>query len=309
MRRPSILSGGAWRNLALGLTLALVVLAPGGVKAGPEGPARTTVRPQASPTWQRIEGWVNQAGRRFVAWYRATPPVERITWGGLAVSALMGLVITLDRSIRLRRSRTIPTAFVERFQRRLSEGLLERGKGLDYCELNPSPAARVALAAIKRWGRPVTDLERAVSLARQIEADRLRRHVGTLRRIAALAPLIGLLGTLTGASRALAALPPGAAWGPVVAEALAPLTAGVALAILALVAYDGLAGRVESLAHDLDRLGAETIDAIALATAASEPRASRTVRSEPAGPARSPHPLRLPIPEDVVRQMERPYER
>ena len=53
------------------------------------------------------------------------------------------------------------------------------------------------------------------------------------------------------------------------------MTAGVALATLALIAYDGLAGRVEQLSDGLDRVGAETIDAIALAlpvSLAGEPR-------------------------------------
>jgi biopolymer transport protein ExbB len=56
------------------------------------------------------------------------------------------------------------------------------------------------------------------------------------------------------------------------------MTAGVALAILALVAYDGLVGRVETLAGSLERLGAETIDAIAMSLPA-EPRSSRTPHS------------------------------
>ncbi len=120
-------------------------------------------------------------------------------------------------------------------------------------------------------------------MARQVEADGLRRHVGTLRRVATLSPLIGLLGTLTAAGRALSSLgaAPSPAWGPALAQALAPLTAGVALAILALVAYDGFAGRVEALANDLDRLGAEAVDAILSAA------------NEPSGPARTPHQARV----------------
>ena len=87
---------------------------------------------------------------------------------------------------RLRRRRVIPPDFMTRFLDRLRDGKLDSGKALDICELNSSPAARVALAAVRRWGRPAADLERAVAIAARVEADRLRRNVGTLRRIAAL---------------------------------------------------------------------------------------------------------------------------
>src|SRR5262249_49733157 len=161
------------------------------------------------------------------------------------------------------------------------DGKLDCGQALDHCELNPSAAARVALAAVRRWGRPAADLERAVALAHRVESERPRRNVGTLRRIAAIAPLVGLLGTLFALGRALDTAPPlpGSAvgppasvavsvetvgpehWGRAVAAALSPLSAGIVIAILALVAYDGLIARIETLSGALDRLGAETIDA------------------------------------------------
>jgi biopolymer transport protein ExbB len=284
-------------RLSAGLVVASLFVVVG---AGPRGDGERNPYVARALRQARLSGnWVR-------SWYLRTPPVDRMTWGGLAACALLGAGVAFERSWRVRRGRVIPRAFVDRFLRRLGEGQLDRGKGLDYCELNPSPAARVALAAIRRWGRPVGDLDRGVTLARQLEVDGLRRHVGTLRRIAALAPLLGLLGTLTATGRALSALGTAAgapAWGPAVAAALGPLTAGVALAILALAAFDGLAGRVESLANELDRIGAEVVDAIALATAADV----RPTRPRADGPAlpRPPHPIRLPIPEDVVRKLER----
>jgi hypothetical protein len=143
----------------------------------------------------RLEGWL-------LAWYRRTPPPERATWGGLAACAGMGLVVLMERMVRLRRRRVMPSEFTARFLDRLHEGRLDCGQALDHCELNPSPAARVALAAVRRWGRPASDLERAVTLAHRVETERLRRNVGTLRRVAALAPLLGVLGTLFAVGRA-----------------------------------------------------------------------------------------------------------
>jgi biopolymer transport protein ExbB len=251
-----------------------------------------------------------QAGRLARAgavWYERTPPADRVTWGGLVAAAALGLGVLAERSFRLRRRRIIPGDFEARFLERLRDGELGRGKALDFCELNPSPASRVALAAVKRWGRPVADLERAVALAQRVEADRLRRNVGTLRRVAALTPLLGLLGTLVATSRALGALGPGSGpgWGPALAAALGPLTAGVTVATLALVAYDGLAGRVEQLVGGLDRVGAETIDAIAMALPLDPPaRPAPASAATPAAAARTPHQVRIEVP--VPRPAPRP---
>lgn len=274
-------------------------------------PARPAV--QAPPIRTPVDWAAGQAGRlqsRFLAWYDRTPPSERTIWGGLAACVVLGVLTTLERLARVRRERVIPKAFRERFQSRLEEGLLDWTKALDYCELNPSPASRVALAALRRWGRPTADLDRAVSLARNVETGRLRRYVGTLRRISAMAPLIGLLGSLVSAGRALSSMPPGASWGPLVASALAPLTAGVALAILSLVAYDGLVGRIETLSGELDRIGAEVVDAVVVATPSSSRAASTSTpyRADPASSGR-PHSVRVEVPERIARPRGRERER
>jgi biopolymer transport protein ExbB len=245
-----------------------------------------------------------------IQWYIRTEPAERVAWGGLVGCAVLGLGVLCERSINLRRRLILPTDFTARFLDRLHEGKLDCGGALDHCELNPSPAARIALAAVRRWGRPAADLERAVSLAHRVETDRLRRNVGTLLRIAALAPLIGLLGTVFAIGRVLESIPPrpvsasaaiesagtataAIAWGPSIGGALTYLSAGIIIATLALVAYDGLKIRIEKLTAALDRVGAETIDAIALAAPPSPPalplgvstaKANRTVaRSESEG--------------------------
>ena len=210
--------------------------------------------------------------RRLMVWYWRTPPAERVSWGGMIACGGLGILVILERMLRLRRRAIMPRAFIARFLDRLHGGKLDCGQALDLCELNPSPAANVALAAVRRWGRPAGDLERAVALAHRVETDRLRRNVGTLRRIAVLAPLLGLLGTLFAIERALGSLhAQSTAWGPPFAFAITPLTTGVVLATLALIAYDALSIRIEKLASGLDRLGAETIDAIAVAAPLSAP--------------------------------------
>ena len=293
MKRSSA-AGRPLVGVAAWLALGFVVLA-GGADGG------AGVNPTLDAALKRAEAFGDQA----LAWYRRTPPIDRVTWGGLGACAVLGLLVMAERTVVLRRGRITPRGFLKRFRERLQDGKLDRGKALDLCELNPSPVSRVALAAVRRWGRPVADLERAVALAARVETDRLKRNVGTLRRIAAMSPLLGLLGTLIAAGRALSV--PGAAWGPALGNSLIPLTSGVALAIIALVAYDGLVGRVERLANAIDRLGAETVDAIAMSAVPEAPTASRPVESRrgPHLPVRGSHPIRVEIPDAIARNIDR----
>lgn len=293
------------RPTARALGACLLILA----SLGADGDANAAV--------DRIVRAGARAGLRLVSWYESTPPAERIPTGGLVACGVLGALTLLGRTFRLRRRRVMPADFLKRFKDRMEDVKLDRGKVLDLCELNPSPASRVALASVKRWGRPTVDLERATTLAVRLESDGLRRNVGTLRRVAAMAPLLGLLGTLLAAARALNT--PGAAWAPAIASALGPLTAGVAMAILSLVAYDGLMGRVERLVGDLEKLGAETVDAIALAVPPEAPRPAPAPSPSHAPdpqyrrphhgghprPSSHPHqPMRIDIPNAIARAME-----
>ncbi|MDG3005219.1 MotA/TolQ/ExbB proton channel family protein [Paludisphaera mucosa] len=212
-----------------------------------------------------------RAAGDVLVWYERTPPGERMAWGGLGACVVLGACVTLERLFRLRRRAVIPNDFLVRFLDRLHEGRLDGGKALDYCEMHPSPAARVALAAVRRWGRPAADLERAVGLAHRWESEQLRRNVDTLRRIAVLAPLLGLLGALMAADRLLRQAGDASPSAAALADALGPLTFGVAVGVAAMVFNDLLSTRVERLGAALDRLGAETIDAVAMTTAVAAP--------------------------------------
>jgi biopolymer transport protein ExbB len=221
-------------------------------------------------------------------WYAQTPPLARVSWGGMVACGLLGAWVVLDRSLRVRRGRVMPSVFAARFLRRLEEGELDAGKALDYLELNPSSASRVALGAVRRWGRAEADLERGVRAAVRLESERMRQGIGTLKRVAAMAPLLGLLGTLGTLRHGLRQNAGLDMIEPLLADALGPLTVGISLAILALVVHDGLSGRIDRLVANLESAGLRVVEAIAL-SGGTDGRRGRSGRVDFESVAQGPH--------------------
>ena len=239
------------------------------------GAAMAQEIPQAPPVQQLLLRDARQLADKFTALYQQTPWTDRVAWGALGACAVLAVLTIIERTWALRSGRVMPKRFVRRLEERLEDGRVERAKLLDLCELNASAVARVGSAVVSRWGRPTADLERALAGAVRVEAEELRRNVPTLRRVAVLAPMLGLLGSLLMIGRLLQAQNPATVqqdWTQLLAQGLLPLTGGVLVAVLALISYDGLSVRVAKYTSRLEQLGARLVDEIALATPPPEPK-------------------------------------
>ncbi len=63
-----------------------------------------------------------RSGEWLIAWYTRTPPAHRVTWGGMAACAGLGLLVLLERLAVLRRRKIVPASFTARFLDRLHDG-------------------------------------------------------------------------------------------------------------------------------------------------------------------------------------------
>jgi biopolymer transport protein ExbB len=126
----------------------------------------------------------------------------------IGACSVLALAVAIERAIALwgfsARARTVADAVL----RALLRGDLEEARA--ECERSPSPAADVFLAGLAAAGRRTPrgggpDLERidaAVERERQQVNLRLRRNVWILGTIGAIAPFIGLFGTVVGIMQA-----------------------------------------------------------------------------------------------------------
>jgi biopolymer transport protein ExbB len=126
-------------------------------------------------------------------------------------------------------------------------------------EQSTSPVARV-LAAGLRHPNPAPGL--AMEAAAQDELARLRSYLPLLDTVITLAPLLGLLGTVTGMIGAFGIMSQAGLNQPTaitggVGEALVATAGGLAVAIGALVPYNFFQRRSEAMAEIIERYGSK----------------------------------------------------
>ncbi len=212
----------------------------------------------------------------------------------LAVLAiLLGLsifswTIMLAKAASFRRARVQGQGFIRAFRKsaRLSEiaAVAE--------QYRPSPLVSVFNEIVEEYQRqtggrgfprnPVA-IERAAQTASSEALTGLESQLTWLATIAAVAPFIGLLGTVMGIVDAFHGLgTQGAATlravAPGISEALITTAAGLVVAIPAVVGYNQLTARLKEFAARMDDFSRELLNALENAAASAAPAADETRR-------------------------------
>jgi biopolymer transport protein ExbB len=187
----------------------------------------------------------------------------------VAVS-LYALYVFLARFLKLARERTDSDRLMARVNAAVRERDLDAA--LAACEAHGGPVARVLAAALARlpYGRSAVDA--AFQEASLEEEQRLARGLRPLATIAQIAPLMGLLGTVTGMIIAFAEISqqgtgdPGAL-ADGIGQALVTTAAGLIVAIPTLIGQNVLASRVDGILLEIERRREELMGEVVQAVA------------------------------------------
>lgn len=197
--------------------------------------------------------------------------VEAIGYPFAAVFVLASVVAlwsAIERLVLLRKRRVIPRAFVDRFLMHLRTGRMDKPNAVAVCQQNASPVAEIFLHGVRKWGKPGVEIEQAVMDGGERQVALLKKRLRVLNGVATIMPLIGLLGTVTGMIEAFNNIADSNAMGQAeilasgIALALLTTAIGLFIAIPALTAYMFLAGRIDALVVEMDRLGQEVVHLI-----------------------------------------------
>lgn len=140
-------------------------------------------------------------------------------------------------------------------------------EAISLCESHPGAVSNIVKAGISNHERSRERIEYAMEMKGMVEIAKMEKNSRILSIIAHIAPLIGLLGTVLGFIRAFAEMKmsgmveiSASQIGEAMEYALVTTTAGLVVAIPAVLAYNYLVARIESMTVEIQATAAEVVD-------------------------------------------------
>ena len=171
--------------------------------------------------------------------------------------SLLGFLLFVERSLFLHKGQIGTQDFLSGIKNLVRKKRLV--EALTLCEDTPGPMARIMKSALLNYGESRETIRSAIQSAAIVEIPTLERRIGTIAALAKVAPLLGFLGTLIAAFQALYSLESfngdSGVLSRLLAEALITSASGLAISVMAMLAYHFLSGRVRALVHDFEWVG------------------------------------------------------
>lgn len=173
----------------------------------------------------------------------------------LLALSILAVFIFVRKLIQILAAAREDKHFMARIRDYVTDGKIE--SAIKLCEDTNTPAARMVHKGLSRLGRPMQDVLVIIENVGNIEIGKLEKGLPILATIAAGAPMIGFLGTVTGMVRAFFDMANAGSAGVDVAllsngiyEALVTTVGGLVVGIATLFAYNylvALLGKVQSI--------------------------------------------------------------
>lgn len=204
--------------------------------------------------------------------------IEYVKAGGpvmipILAFAVIALVTLMERLWSLRRSRIVPATYIIQVTDLIRTGRIE--DALTLSKATPVAAARIIQSALEMDGRGRDRMKERIEEVGRREAAELERYVPILGTVAAISPLLGLLGTVGGmiltfqtiSSQGLGNV--GSLAGGI-SQALVTTFAGLTVGIPALMANRYVLSKVDGLLLDLEEISGGIVELMELRQGGAE---------------------------------------
>jgi len=183
----------------------------------------------------------------------------------IGLASLVGLTVIIERLLVLQKPRLIKPEVAGAVDSMAASQELTVVR--DICERHPGPFASIVISGLDHADNDWTIIRDVLQETGRQEANKLTRRLGVLETVAAVSPLLGLLGTVVGMIRVFATISASGLSSPEVlstgiSEAMVTTAAGLIVGIPSLVAYNWLNGRADSIIFELEYYSSRVLDTL-----------------------------------------------
>ena len=186
-----------------------------------------------------------------------------ITMYPIILLSVIALAVFLERLISLRKEKYVPKAFYEQLVSLLKKKNIN--EAVEVCKANKSALAKISETIITNTDLPLSRLLEVAEESGRSEVSKLDKFLPSLQTIVAIAPLLGLLGTVLGMIKifdviALQGTGSAEALSSGIAEALLTTAAGLVVAIPAQIFYFIAKARADAIGAALEKASSEVMN-------------------------------------------------
>lgn len=181
-----------------------------------------------------------------------------LDWFGIFATSAATLGLIIDGLISIRPKKIMPVELINAVRESLNQGDL--GTALEACDLTPGSLANILRAGFNNVSEGFDVIMDCVGGAADMEVEKLMQRINYLNLCSALAPMLGLLGTVTGMVDAFSGLATttGAAKQAMIAlaisQALYTTVFGLIISIPAVLGYTYLKNGATRIALNMENL-------------------------------------------------------
>jgi len=231
--------------------LAVILAQEGGDDAPAPDPAEPTIDAPATAA-PVLDPGAGEPAAEDDADVGQAPGFRQIVFGGGIINTLIWCLIFLasfatmafivDGALTVGREKLVPAHVVEGVRMSLDDGDL--GTAMSICEQNPGPLSSVLISGFTNISEGFEVVQESVSASTDLENEKLMQRINYLNLCGQVAPMLGLLGTVTGMVKAFGGLATGEA-GPLrdqmlaqsISTALWTTVSGLLISVPALLAF------------------------------------------------------------------------
>jgi biopolymer transport protein ExbB len=170
--------------------------------------------------------------------------------------SFFAVYVTVERYLTYRKYDKNPQVFLDKIKSYVVDGDIKSAQM--QCEQVDTPFSRMISKGLSKIGTPLNSIEASIENVGKIEVYGLEKNLSLLASIAALGPMIGFLGTVTGMIQAFIAIAQeeGTVSPKLLSsgmyEAMVTTVAGLIVGIIALAAYNYLVGKLQRIIHQME---------------------------------------------------------